>query len=461
MVQVIRPLDVHAELDAALVQRSISLFADTPAYVDQSAALPPSYPAGSLVSNSASAPEYTPHASPTERVLSRTESSNARASNGAAAGGSGRPLPDEYVKKSSKLVLDMGRRVWASRVPVYGANASVSGKVLVKKSDHALDLCVTLEGTCITTLIERGMPVAQKHHILMSETVKLWSKESGDAPQPSYDFEFTLPTYAQGSTQALPPSSYYAFLARGYLEVKYTLRVDMTRARFHRHEMVLTPIHYLPRSHSPPPTDLLGAELGFTPPTDTDFWRTIELTPTVPQINRRYPVSLKVSGLISAEFALLKSQIYTATTPIPFRLTLRASSPALALLPNVSVHLIKKWILTVKDFNVRVAREVVLGSGEIWRVEEGEEGSECERVVSGCVVGGKPGAEASWGVEGVFQAEYLIRVQVKAPEDMRSLGATLPTFFHQEVVRMTTHEYTENEMVRGQPSLALSPRCFW
>ena len=71
----------------------------------------------------------------------------------------------------------------------------------------------------------------------------------------------------------------------------------------------------------------------------------------------------------------------------------------------MTVHLVKKWVLTIKEFNARVAREVVLGSGEIWRVEEGEEGSECERVVSGCVVGGKPGAEASWGVEGVFKAE--------------------------------------------------------
>lgn len=109
------------------------------------------------------------------------------------------------------------------------------------------------------------------------------------------------------------------------------------------------------------------------------------------------------------QFALLKSQIYTATTPIPFRLMLRASSPALALLPNVTVHLIKKWILTVKEFNVRIAREVILGSGEIWRVEEGEEGNDCERVVSGCVAGGKPGAEASWGVEGVFKTEVSLQ----------------------------------------------------
>lgn len=144
MVQVVRPLDVHAQLDAALAQRSIALFADTPAYVDQPAALPPAYPVASFAPNSANAPEYTAHPSPTERVISRTESRRTPNLTRAGAGGDARPLPDEYVRKSSRLVLDLGRRVWASKVPVYGANASVSGKVLVKKSDHALNLCVTV-----------------------------------------------------------------------------------------------------------------------------------------------------------------------------------------------------------------------------------------------------------------------------------------------------------------------------
>lgn len=57
---------------------------------------------------------------------------------------------------------------------------------------------------------------------------------------------------------------------------------------------------------------------------------------------------------------------------------------------------------------MRVAREAILGSGEIWRVEEGEEGAECERIVSGCVVGGMPGAETSWSVEGIFKAEVSL-----------------------------------------------------
>lgn len=80
------------------------------------------------------------------------------------------------------------------------------------------------------------MPVAQSQVTLVNQTVKLWSNESGDALQSSYDFDFVLPTYAQGSTELLPPSSYYAFLARGYMEIKYCVKVDMTRARFHRHE---------------------------------------------------------------------------------------------------------------------------------------------------------------------------------------------------------------------------------
>ncbi|CAE6469265.1 unnamed protein product [Rhizoctonia solani] len=104
---------------------------------------------------------------------------------------------------------------------------------------------------------------------------------------------------------------------------------------------------------------------------------------------------------------------------------------------------------------------MVLGSGEIWRVEEIEEGKDCAKVVSGCLAGGKPEAELSWCVEGAFKVEYLVRVCIKPPEDMRFLGSSLPTFFHQEIVRMATHEYTNNELVRGHPCLPLAPRCVW
>jgi hypothetical protein len=120
----------------------------------------------------------------------------------------------------------------------------------------------------------------------------------------------------------------------------------------------------------------------------------------------------------------------------------------------------------------------VLGSGEVWRVEETEDGKDCAKVVSGCLVGGKPEAEVSWCVEGAFKIEvspmklnlfdlfiassqYLVRVFIKPPEDMCFLGSSLPTFFHQEIVRMATHEYTSNELVRGHPCLALMPRAIW
>lgn len=152
MVQVIRPPDVHAQLDAALVQRSISLFADTPGHVDQSTDHPPAYPAAFLAPHPVSAPAYTAQPSPTERVISRTESGNARVAAGDRS--RGRSLPDVYVNKSSRLVLDLGRRVWASQVPAYGANASVSGKVLVKKSDHALNLCITVRQDFIAVVLK-------------------------------------------------------------------------------------------------------------------------------------------------------------------------------------------------------------------------------------------------------------------------------------------------------------------
>ncbi|KAG8712026.1 hypothetical protein FRC09_020292 [Ceratobasidium sp. 395] len=453
MVQVIRPLDVHAQLDAALTRPSIPPFSNTPA--DRSQA-PPAYPAASSTPNPSCAPAYTAQPSPTERIISRTDSGAGETSSDART--NRRPLPEAYVNKSSRLVLNLGRRVWASRTPVYGANAVISGKVLVKKADHAINICITLEGVCQTTIVERGMPVAQFTTTLLYQTQNLWTNESSEPPQSSYDFGFAIPTYSHGSTEILPPSSYYAFLTRGYVEVKYYVKVDMTRARFHRHETVSTSIHYLPRSH-PPPVDLMNLEMGLGIPTDDDYWRSTALSPWAPP-GKRPPLYTR-ANLVSAEFSLLKNQAYTASTPIPFRLTLRASSPALALLPHATIQLVKRWVLIASEVNLRVAREAILGSGEIWRVEEGEEGAECARVVTGCVTGGKPGAETSWVIQGIFKVEYLVRVCIKPPEDMRSLGSTLPTFFHQEIVRMTTHEYTNNEMVRSQPATALAPRCFW
>ncbi|CAE6517889.1 unnamed protein product [Rhizoctonia solani] len=452
MVEVAYPPDVRTYLDTELT-RAAQIPSDTnPPPGDRVEALPPAYPTASWAPNATTAPAYTAQPSPTERVLSRTDSSsNSNQSNP-------RPLPDTFINKSSRLVLDLGRRVWPFRWPVYGANATVSGKVLVRKADHGINIVVTLEGLCITTLVERGMPVAQFQTTLTRQSLELWSSESGIPLQPSYNFDFPLPTYSQGSTNPLPPSCYYSVLTRGFMEVKYCVRVDMTRARFHRHETVLSNIHYLPRSYSLP-IDILDQTLDA--PIVDDIWATTELSPAPGRPTRKHAPVLDVAKHISIEFSLLKRPVYTPCTPIPFRLTLRSSSPALALLPRITIHLIKRWVLVADSFGMRIGREVVLGSGEIWRVEEIEDGKGCEKVVSGCLTGGKPEAEVSWCVEGFFKVEYLVRVSVGPPEDACFLGGSMPTFFHQEIVRMATHEYTSNELVRAHPSLALATRLIW
>ncbi|KAG8688522.1 hypothetical protein FRC11_005293 [Ceratobasidium sp. 423] len=429
-----------------------------PAPGDRVEALPPAYPTASWASNSTTAPAYTAQPSPTERVISRTDSTSN--SNQYGPRSNPRPLPDTFVNKSSRLVLDLGRRVWPSRWPVYGANATVSGKVLVRKADHGINIVVALEGLCITTLVERGMPIAQFQTTLTRQSLELWSSESGVPLRPSYDFDFPLPTYSQGGTNPLPPSCYYSVLTVGYVEVKYYVRVDMTRTRFHRHETVMSNIHYLPRSYSLP-IDILDQTLDLAVPIVDDIWATTELSPVPGRLSRKHAPAPGVAKHVSIKFSLLKRPVYTPCTPIPFRLTLRSSSPALVLLPHVTIHLVKRWVLIADSFGTRIGREVVLGSGEIWRAEEIEDGRGCEKVVSGCLTGGKPEAEVSWCVEGIFRVEYLVRVSVQPPEGMRFLGDSMPTFFHQEIVRMATHEYTSDELVRGHPSLALATRPAW
>ncbi|CAE6539816.1 unnamed protein product [Rhizoctonia solani] len=452
MVEVAHPLDVRNCLDIGLAESPRMMFGPNAAPGDRGDALPPAYPAASWAPNPTIAPAYTAQPSPTERVISRTDSTDN--SNRTDP----RPLPDAFINKSSRLVLDLGRRVWPSRWPVYGANATVSGKVHVKKADHGINIVVTLEGICTTTLVERGMPIAQLRTVLTRQSLKLWSSESGSPPRSSYNFEFPLPTYSQGSTNHLPPSCYHCVLLRGYAEVKYCVKVDMTRARFHRHETILTNIQYLPRSYSLP-IDIPDQILDATIPTTDDFWTTAELLPIPSQPSRNHILIQGVAKHISIQFSLFKRPIHTPCTPLPFRLTLRSSYPALVLLPHVTIQLIKRWVLIADSLNTRVSREVVLGSGEIWRVEEIEEGKECVKIVSGCLGGGKPEAELSWCVEGAFKVEYLVRVRIKPPEHMRFLGGSLPTFFHEEIVRMATHEYTNNEFVRGHPCFPLAPRC--
>ncbi|CAE6431305.1 unnamed protein product [Rhizoctonia solani] len=456
MVEVAHPLGAHTYLDTILAESRQIPFANSSSN-DRLEALPPAYPAASWAPNSTTAPAYTAQPSPTERVISRTDSAGNSIQAGSRTGP--RPLPDAFINKSSRLTLDLGRRIWPSRWPVYGTNATVSGKVLVKKADHGINLTVTLEGICTTTLVERGMPIAQSQTVLTRQSLELWNYESSAPPKPSYDFDFPLPTYSQGSANPLPPSCYHSVLMRGYVEVKYYIKVDMTRTRFHRHESVLTNIHYLPRSYSLP-INILDQPLDVVTPAVDDLWTTTELSPVSDQSNRKPPI-VHIANHVSIEFSLFKRPVYTPCTPIPFRITLRSSSPALVLLPHVKIQLIKRWVLVADSHSKPVAREVVLGSGEIWRVEETEDAKGCAKVVSGCLVGGKPEAEVSWCVERAFKIEYLVRVFIKPPEDMCFLGSSLPTFFHQEMIRMATHEYTSNELVRGHPCLALAPRSIW
>jgi hypothetical protein len=141
MVEVAHPLGVHTYLDAILAESRQIPFANPPPG-DRVEALPPAYPTASWAPNSTTAPAYTAQPSPTERIISRTDSTG----NSAQAGSrpDPRPLPDAFINKTSRLTLDLGRRVWPSRWPVYGTNATVSGKVFVKKADHGINIRVTV-----------------------------------------------------------------------------------------------------------------------------------------------------------------------------------------------------------------------------------------------------------------------------------------------------------------------------
>ena len=90
---------------------------------------------------------------------------------------------------------------------------------------------------------------------------------------------------------------------------------------------------------------------------------------------------------------------YPTTSLIPFSLKFTApASPWVSQLmaQNLRVDLVR--YITILIDSKRSTRETVLGRGEIWRIEEQEEGV---YIVYGNLKNGKTGAEYSWRVPGM------------------------------------------------------------
>ncbi|QRV99517.1 hypothetical protein RhiJN_27536 [Ceratobasidium sp. AG-Ba] len=154
-----------------------------------------------------------------------------------------------YLYVSEHMNLDLGPQKWGTRLPAYGRSGLVEGVVTVRSFKHVDRVVVRLVGKSVTSHILNNIPTISQTHILVHQSVELWSSAAAcgsDRPTPTeFPFSFTL----AGDNQPLPPSSSIQ-LRKANAYISYAIRVDMYRRGMHMHEVVQTEILHLPRTTS-------------------------------------------------------------------------------------------------------------------------------------------------------------------------------------------------------------------
>lgn len=84
--------------------------------------------------------------------------------------------------------------------------------------------------------MERGVLAGHVETTLFQRAVTLYtSGSSSDNPSAGYPFSITLPATCDESASLLPPS-FVSYLPGASAEVRYRIRVDMSRSGLHRRE---------------------------------------------------------------------------------------------------------------------------------------------------------------------------------------------------------------------------------
>jgi len=157
---------------------------------------------------------------------------------------------DSFLYESSLVTVDLGRRVWGPRQPVYGHNDVVQGAVKLHiKCTHVYCVEVTLLGKVEVTMSSRGMlSEAIDHSIVSSNVVLSWPPRGEFSPTEEwFPFSIPFPSSVKGGTSPLPPSS-AAWSPAFSAEIRYCVKVDVFRKGLRRHELRIFPIMYLPKT---------------------------------------------------------------------------------------------------------------------------------------------------------------------------------------------------------------------
>ncbi|KAJ1306559.1 hypothetical protein OPQ81_007560 [Rhizoctonia solani] len=361
-------------------------------------------------------------------------------------------LPDQYVFRSQRIKLDLGTRIWPTCTPCFGSMGVIQGTVSVTSLDHVKRLTVTVEAVVKSSFMERGVLAGHIESVLFQRSVTLYVNESRTSEAALYyPFSINLPATCDKGTNALPPS-FVCYLPGVSAEIRYRIRVDMSRSGLRRRESLVVPILYLPRSHTPPTPQnisLFSDQTSLLP--DSQGMKELHLAPkSIIKPKKSDKSKATSTSDVQAKISLPFPLVAASGDRIPFVITVYSQSQALAALyTDISLQLVK--VTRIKVYEKSSLKEVVLAAGEVYDSEELGNGMQ---ILRGELGNGVPGAELSWSAAGVVEVRHMIRLSIKPPPCTAALSANLPMFEGTVAVEIVTHRNTP-EFDAGVPALGM------
>ncbi|KAI0316786.1 hypothetical protein OF83DRAFT_1059772 [Amylostereum chailletii] len=347
-----------------------------------------------------------------------------------------------FVYESAMMQISMGTRFWGLDTPAYGAHGLVEGTLrLGKKCTHTYKVTATLLGKGRITATSRGVITDVCDRLLVSDTIPLSPGPCEDEFYPTespFSFCIPFPPSAPDGKDPLPPS-FAAWLPGILCEIEYVLKIDMYRKGMRRHEGRIIPLQYLPKSW--PPHAPFRQNIMHLSSSGRAQLRIVRLLETRPADGSRTSTSDPSATSVLASFPAANH--VSSGHHVSFKITVRSpSSPALAHLyaQGVDVTLFKQMRVYV-DNGRRVigGRKVTLGQGLVVETDVSHEGYATLRCD---VTVGEPGAEQSWGVDGLMEIAHYIHVSVRIPE---GTGIVAPSYLHDERVFIATEPWGTRE----------------
>ncbi|KAH9060059.1 hypothetical protein EDB87DRAFT_1618339 [Lactarius vividus] len=377
-------------------------------------------------------PPYSPEALGSERVLEASWSTGNADSLSSSA--------DSFLYESSLVSVNLGRRVWGLRQPVYGHNDVVQGAVkLHGKCTHVYRLEVSLLGRVEVTTSNRGMLSEVIDRSIVSSNVVLSCPPRGESsPTEEFlPFSIPFPSFVKGGTSPLPPS-YSAWSPAFSAEIRYCVKVDIFRKGLRRHELRFFPIMYFPKTWPSHPVPRRYS--AFDLPSALSTYKTVPLSPVWPE--NACPVAKAKAATPTVQLCFPSGVTYSSGNSVPLRLTLHSrDAPALArlLIQGVEVQLVRRMIAWTKGGPVVGGRDATISKGSLTEADTSQEGL---AVAHFDLTLGEAGKEQSWSVTDILEMVYLIRVSIRCPEGAVNF---VPTYEHTSRVQVASEAWGTRE----------------